>query len=316
MTHRKKISLLIPAYNEQEVLTHLYERLNKLAGSVPHYDFEFLFVNDGSRDRTLEIIKTYAEKDKRVAYVNLSRNFGKETAMIAGLDHVTGDATVIIDADLQDPPELIPKMIDFWEQGYDDVYARRNSRTGETWLKKITSEVFYKLLQKSTNIPIQQDTGDFRLLDRRCVEALKQFRESQRYTKGMFSWIGYKKKELLYDRDPRLAGETKWNYAKLINLAIDGITSFTTAPLRISSLLGALVSFAAFVYIVFLVVRTTMYGSDLAGYPSMMAVILFLGGVQLLSLGIIGEYIGRIFNETKHRPLYLIEEYHASKHEK
>jgi glycosyltransferase involved in cell wall biosynthesis len=316
MTHRKKISLLIPAYNEQEVLTHLYERLNKLAGSVPHYDFEFLFVNDGSRDRTLEIIRTYAEKDKRVAYVNLSRNFGKETAMIAGLDHVTGDATVIIDADLQDPPELIPKMIDFWEQGYDDVYARRNSRQGETWVKKVTSELFYKLLQKSTNIPIQQDTGDFRLLDRRCVEALKQFRESQRYTKGMFSWIGYKKKELLYDRDPRLAGETKWNYAKLVNLAIDGITSFTTAPLRISSLLGALVSFAAFVYIIFLVVRTTMYGSDLAGYPSMMAVILFLGGVQLLSLGIIGEYIGRIFNETKHRPLYLIEEYHAGGHEK
>jgi glycosyltransferase involved in cell wall biosynthesis len=316
MTHRKKISLLIPAYNEQEVLTHLYERLNKLAGEVPHYDFEFLFVNDGSRDRTLEIIKTYAEKDKRVAYVNLSRNFGKETAMIAGLDHVTGDATVIIDADLQDPPELIPKMITFWEQGYDDVYARRNSRKGETWLKKFTSELFYKILQKSTNIPIQQDTGDFRLLDRRCVEALKQFRESQRYTKGMFSWIGYKKKELLYDRDPRAAGETKWNYSKLINLAIDGITSFTTAPLRISSLLGVLVSIAAFIYIVFLVVRTMISGSDLAGYPSMMAVILFLGGVQLLSLGIIGEYIGRIFNETKNRPLYLIEEYRASRHEK
>jgi glycosyltransferase involved in cell wall biosynthesis len=316
MTHRKKISLLIPAYNEQEVLTHLYERLNKLAGEVPHYDFEFLFVNDGSRDRTLEIIKTYAEKDKRVAYVNLSRNFGKETAMIAGLDHVTGDATVIIDADLQDPPELIPKMITFWEQGYDDVYARRNSRKGETWLKKFTSELFYKILQKSTNIPIQQDTGDFRLLDRRCVEALKQFRESQRYTKGMFSWIGYKKKELLYDRDPRAAGETKWNYSKLINLAIDGITSFTTAPLRISSLLGILVSFAAFIYIVFLVVRTMISGSDLAGYPSMMAIILFLGGIQLLSLGIIGEYIGRIFNETKKRPLYLIEEYRASRHEK
>jgi glycosyltransferase involved in cell wall biosynthesis len=316
MTHRKKISLLIPAYNEQEVLTHLYERLNKLAGEVPHYDLEFLFVNDGSRDRTLEIIKAYAEKDSRVAYVNLSRNFGKETAMIAGLDHVTGDAAVIIDADLQDPPELIPKMITFWEQGYDDVYARRNSRKGETWLKKFTSELFYKILQKSTNIPIQQDTGDFRLLDRRCVEALKQFRESQRYTKGMFSWIGYKKKELLYDRDPRAAGETKWNYSKLINLAIDGITSFTTAPLRISSLLGVLVSFAAFIYIVVLVVRTIAYGSDLAGYPSMMAVILFIGGVQLLSLGIIGEYIGRIFNETKNRPLYLVEEYRASRHEK
>lgn len=308
----KTISILIPAYNEEEVLQHLYERLGKLADSTKEYQFEFLFVNDGSRDRTLEIIKSYAKKDARIAYVNLSRNFGKEIAMIAGLDHVTGDATVIIDADLQDPPELIPKMIKYWEDGYDDVYARRNSRAGETWLKKITSELFYKLLKKSTNVPIQQDTGDFRLLDRRCVEALKQFRESQRYTKGMFSWIGYKKKEILYDRDPRAAGETKWNYWKLANLAIDGITSFTTAPLRIASVLGILVSFAAFIYIIYLVLRTILAGgSDLAGYPSMMAVILFLGGVQLLSLGVIGEYVGRIFNETKQRPLYFVEEYHG-----
>jgi glycosyltransferase involved in cell wall biosynthesis len=316
MKRLKKISILIPTYNEQEVLRHLYERLHKLAGETEGYDFEFLFVNDGSRDKTLEIIKTYAVKDPRIAYVNLSRNFGKETAMIAGLDHVTGDATVIIDADLQDPPELIPEMIHYWEDGYDDVYARRRSRAGESWLKKVTSGLFYKLLQKSTNIPLQQDTGDFRLLDRRCVEALKKFRESQRYTKGMFSWIGYEKKEILYDRDPRAAGETKWNYLKLVNLAIDGITSFTTAPLRISSFLGTGVSFIAFIYIIYLVVRTIFKGSDLAGYPSMMAVILFLGGVQLLSLGVIGEYIGRIFNETKNRPLYFVEEYHESTHEK
>lgn len=309
---KKKISILIPAYNEQEVLRHLYERLNKLAGENTNYSFEFLFINDGSRDNTLEMIKTYAKDDDRIAYVNLSRNFGKEIAMIAGLDHVTGDATVIIDADLQDPPELIPMMISYWEEGFDDVYARRKSRAGESWFKKVTSEFYYKLLQKSTNIPIQQDTGDFRLLDKRCVEALRQFRESQRNAKGMFSWIGYKKKEIMYDRDPRAAGETKWNYTKLTNLAIDGITSFTTAPLRISSIIGAFVSFAAFVYIVYLVIRTALYGSDLAGYPSMMAVILFLGGVQLLSLGIIGEYVGRIFNETKHRPLYLVEEYHAN----
>lgn len=316
MTHRKKISLLIPAYNEQEVLRHLYERLNKLAGQTPHYDFEFLFINDGSRDKTLEIIKGYAESDSRIAYVNLSRNFGKETAMLAGLDHVTGDATVIIDADLQDPPELIPQMISLWEEGYDDVYAKRRSRAGESWFKKTTSEIFYKILQKSTNIPIQRDTGDFRLLSRRCVEALKQFRESQRYTKGMFSWIGYKKKEMLYDRDPRAAGVTKWNYLKLTNFAIDGITSFTTAPLRISSVFGMLISLAAFIYIVVLVIRTTFYGSDLAGYPSMMAVILFLGGIQLLSLGVIGEYIGRIFNETKNRPSYFVEEYHQSGNKK
>ena len=309
----KKISILIPAYNEQEVLRHLYERLYKLAGETPNYTFEFLFVNDGSRDKTLEMIKAYAAKDHRVAYINLSRNFGKEIAMIAGLDKVTGDATVIIDADLQDPPELIPKMIALWEQGYDDVFARRKSRAGESWIKKMTSELFYKVLQKSTSIPIQQDTGDFRLLDKRCVEALVQFRESQRYTKGLFSWIGYEKKEIEYDRDPRMAGETKWNYLKLINLAIDGITSFTTAPLRISSVLGILVSLCAFIYIVYLVVRTAFFGTDLAGYPSMMAVILFLGGVQLLSLGVIGEYIGRIFNESKNRPLYFIEEYHQGR---
>lgn len=306
----KKITILIPAYNEEEVLGMLYKRLDNLADSQSDYKFEFLFVNDGSRDKTLDIIKDYAEKDSRVSFVNLSRNYGKETAMLAGFDHVDSDAMVIIDADLQDPPELIPKMIKFWEQGYDDVYAKRSSREGETWFKKKTSEWFYTLLQKSTHIPIQRDTGDFRLLSRRCVEALCEFRESQRYTKGMFSWIGFKKKEIVYDRDPRAAGETKWNYSKLLNLAIDGITSFTTAPLRISSVMGILVSFFAFAYIVYLVIRTLFFGTDLAGYPSMMAVILFLGGVQLLSLGVIGEYIGRIFNETKRRPLYFVDEYH------
>lgn len=243
----KKISLLIPAYNEHQVLVHLYQRLAKLANDNKSYEFEFLFVNDGSKDNTLDIIKNYASKDERVSYVNLSRNFGKEIAMIAGLDHVTGDATVILDADLQDPPELIPKMIKFWEDGYDDVYAKRRSREGETWFKKSTSKLYYQILQKTTHIPIQQDTGDFRLLDRRCVEALKEIRESQRYTKGMFSWIGFNKKEITYDRDPRAAGETKWNYRKLFNFAIDGLTSFTTAPLRISSIAGILVSLSAFI---------------------------------------------------------------------
>jgi glycosyltransferase involved in cell wall biosynthesis len=308
---KKTISILIPAYNEADGLHHLYERLGKLASDTPAYSFEFLFVNDGSRDRTLEIIKELALHDTRIAYVNLSRNFGKETAMIAGLDHTTGDATVIIDADLQDPPELIPEMIKYWEEGYDDVYARRRSRKGETRLKKATSALFYRVLQKSTRIPIQQDTGDFRLLDRRCVDALRQMRESQRYTKGMFSWIGYKKKEITYDRDPRFAGETKWNYLKLVDLAIEGIVSFTTAPLRWSTVLGMMVSFVSFLYIAYLLVRPLFGISTGAGYSSIMAVVLFLGGVQLLSLGIIGEYIARIFNETKGRPLYFVEEYHA-----
>lgn len=313
MTSQKKlISILIPAYNEQEVLGLLFERLGKLAEDNKNYDFEFFFVNDGSRDNTYEIIRDHAEKDVRVGYINLSRNFGKEIAMIAGFDTVRGDAMVIIDADLQDPPELIPQMIEYWEQGYDDVFARRRSRAGESWLKKQTSRWYYKILQNSTRIPIQIDTGDFRLLDRRCIEALKQFRESERYTKGMFSWIGYKKKEILYDRDPRAAGETKWNYSKLVNLAIDGITSFTTAPLRITTYIGTLVSLVAFIYIAYLLIRPLFGVPTVPGYASTLAVILFLGGVQLLSLGIIGEYIGRIFNETKQRPLYFVEEYHES----
>lgn len=316
MSTKKLISILIPAYNEAKVLRHLYERLGKLAAETPSYRFEFLFVNDGSRDQTLEIIKRFATDDDRIAYVNLSRNFGKETAMIAGLDHVAGDATVIIDADLQDPPELIPQMIKHWEEGYDDVYARRRSRQGESWVKKVTSATFYRILQKSTRIPIQQDTGDFRLLDRRCIEALKQLRESQRYTKGMFSWIGYGKKEIVYDRDARFAGETKWNYLKLLDLAIEGIVSFTTAPLRWSTIFGSMVSLAAFVYILYLLIRPLFGVSTGEGYSSIMAVVLFLGGVQLLSLGIIGEYIARIFNETKQRPLYFVEEYHKSQSDK
>lgn len=309
----KKISILIPAYNEKEVLGILYDRLNVLAGKLEKYVFEFFFVNDGSTDGTMEIIREMARKDDRISYINLSRNFGKETAMIAGIDHVSGDATVIIDADLQDPPELVPQMVSFWEEGYDDVYARRLSRKGESWLKKTTSSLFYKVLQRSTHIPIQRDTGDFRLLDKRCVEALRQIRESQRYTKGMISWIGFKKKEITYDRDPRAAGKTKWNYFKLVDLAVEGIVSFTTAPLRWSSIGGMIISLFAFVYIVIIVIKTILYGNPVSGYPSLMAVILFLGGVQLLSLGVIGEYIGRIFNETKQRPLYLIEELHTSK---
>lgn len=313
---KKTITILIPAYNEAQVLPKLFARLKALAESVPAYQFEFLFVNDGSRDDTLSLIQEYAKRDPHVSYINLSRNFGKEIAMCAGIDHAAKDALVIIDADLQDPPELIPQMIKHWEEGYDDVYAKRSSRLGESWFKKVTSRIFYKLLQKSTSIPIQQDTGDFRLLDRRCIEALQRFREAERYTKGFFSWIGYKKKEITYVRDPRAAGETKWNYLKLMNLAIDGIVSFTTTPLRISTILGLLISFAAFVYIIVIIGRTILFGIDLAGYPSMMAVILFLGGVQLLSLGIIGEYIGRIFNETKRRPLYFVEEYHQAKDKK
>ena len=307
----KTITLLIPVYNEESVLPQLFKRLDEFTKNTPNYQFEFLFINDGSTDKSFSIIAEQSKRDSRISYINLSRNFGKEIAMIAGIDHVKSDALVIIDADLQDPPELIQEMISHWEDGYDDVYARRNNRQGETWLKKKTSQWYYRILQKSTNIPIQIDTGDFRLLDRRCIEALQKFRESQRNTKAIFSWIGYKKKEIFYDRDPRLSGQTKWNYRKLLNLAIDGITSFTTAPLRMATIFGFIISLIAFIWIIYLLVRPLFGVSTGAGYSSLMAVILFLGGVQLLSLGIIGEYIGRIFIETKNRPLYLIEEYHT-----
>lgn len=309
---KKTISILIPCYNEALVLDLLYKRISKVANENQKYGFEFLFINDGSKDETLEIIKKLSIKDKRISYINLSRNFGKEIAMLAGFDHINTDAVVIIDADLQDPPELIVEMIDKWEQGYDDVYARRVSRAGETWFKKFTSKMFYKVLQSSTKIDIQKDTGDFRLLDKRCIESIVKLRENQRYTKGMFSWIGYKKVGIDYERDPRAAGNTKWNYRKLANFAIDGITSFTTTPLRVSTFIGILISFFAFIYIIVIVLKTIIFGADVAGYSSIMASILFIGGVQLISLGIIGEYVGRIFNETKNRPLYFIDEYHEN----
>lgn len=310
---KKLITILVPAYNEQEVLHLLYDRLVKLMNENTGYDFEILLVNDGSKDKTFEIMQELREKDKRFCYLNLSRNFGKETAMIAGLDYCKGDAVVIIDADLQDPPELIPEMIKYWEEGYDDVYAKRKSREGETWLKKFTSKMYYKVLQCFTRIEIQKDTGDFRLLDRRCVEALKSMRENQRYTKGLFSIIGYNKKEILYDRDPRAAGQTKWNYGKLIDLSIDGITSFTTSPLRWAAILGIMISGVAFIYMIYIIIKTLATGIDVPGYASLMVVILFLGGIQLIFLGIIGEYLGRTFNESKHRPLYFIERYNETK---
>lgn len=311
---KKLITILVPAYNEEEVLPLLMKRLDSLTGQLPDYNWELLFINDGSKDKTDEMLRSYVKNDSRISYVNFSRNFGKEAALIAGFDYAKGDAVVNIDADLQDPPELIPEMIRYWEEGYDDVYAKRRSRAGETWFKKFSSRTYYRILQSSTLVPLQVDTGDFRLLSKRAVEAMKQFRESERYTKGMFSWIGFKKKELLYDRDPRAAGMAKQNYRKLINLAIDGITSLTTAPLRISTYVGALTSFVAFVYIIYLLVRPLFGVPTVPGYASTLAVILFLGGIQLLSLGIIGEYVGRIFNETKRRPLYFVETYHEGAH--
>jgi glycosyltransferase involved in cell wall biosynthesis len=307
----KSIAILIPMHNEQEVLDHLYQRLDALAQQVPHYAFEFLFVDDGSSDESVSMVKKYAQEDSRVSFVILSRNFGKELAMIAGIDYVKSDALVIIDADLQDPPELIPEMIKHWEQGYDDVYARRTSRKGESFLKKKTSQMYYNTLQKATRIPIQKDTGDFRLLDSKCIKALQAIREENRNTKALISWIGFNKKEITYERDARVAGSTKWNYFKLVGLAIDGITSFTTAPLRMATVAGFIISLLTFCFAIFTAVKTLIFGADTAGYPSTLIAILFLGGIQLLSIGVLGEYISRIFTETKSRPLYLVNEAHV-----
>lgn len=309
----KKISIIIPAYNEEESLPMLRGRIEKLMDSMKNYEFEILFVNDGSKDKTIEIIKKMREEDTRFNYVDFSRNFGKEIAMIAGLDYATGDCVIFMDADLQDPPELIRELVKYWEQGYDDVYAKRRSRKGETWLKKFTSKMYYKVLQKTTRIEIQKDTGDFRLLDRRCVNALKKLRESERNTKSMFSWIGYKKKEVLYDRDPRIAGTTKWNYIKLIDLAIDGITSFTTSPLRLSTYIAIPTFLVLFVYFIYVIVKCFVIKQAIQAFQAIILLILFFSGVQILLFGIVGEYLGRIFNETKNRPLYLVNEYNGEK---
>ena len=304
----KTVTILVPCYNEEAVLEQFYERVQKVIAVIDDCEFEYIFVNDGSSDGTLELMKALRRRDDRVHYVGLSRNFGKEAAMIAGLDHVESDAVIIMDADLQDPPELLPEMIEWWRRGYKDVCAKRRSREGETWFKKWSSHTYYKLLQRMTDFPIQTDVGDFRLLDRQCIEALKLMREAQRYTKGMFSWIGFEKKEILFDRDARAAGHTKWNYWKLFNLALEGITSFTMVPLRIASFLGCILATTAMFYMIFVVIKTLIYGDEVQGYPSMISVILFIGGVQIFFLGIIGEYLGRIFNESKHRPLYLVSE--------
>lgn len=305
--------MVIPAYNEEESLPLLYERMGKLMDSMKEYEFEILFVNDGSKDKTIEIIKKMREKDNRICYVDFSRNFGKEIAMIAGLDYATGDCAIFMDADLQDPPELISELVKYWEEGYDDVYAKRRSRKGETWLKKFTSKMYYKVLQKSTKIEIQRDTGDFRLLDRRCVNALKKLRESQRNTKSMFSWIGYKKKEVLYDRDPRVAGATKWNYMKLVDLAIDGITSLTTSPLRLSTFIAIPTFAMLFGYFIYVIIKCFMIKEAIQAFQAIILLILFFSGIQILLFGIVGEYLGRIFNETKNRPLYLVNEYNGEK---
>lgn len=303
------LSIVVPAFNEEEVLPEFHRRLSAVLDTLD-CSCEILYVNDGSSDKTLQTIRAF--HDPRIAVIDLSRNFGKEIALTAGLDHARGDAVVVIDADLQDPPELIPQLVAQWQLGYDVVYARRTARDGETWLKKITAKLFYRFIQGINRVKIPADTGDFRLLSRRAVLALKQLRETHRFMKGLFAWIGYPQIAVSYRRDPRFAGKTKWSYWHLWNFALEGITSFTIVPLKIATYLGLFTACGSFSYALFVIYKTLVYGDPVQGYPSLMVAILFLGGVQLMSLGVIGEYLGRMFNETKQRPLYFVNSFQPS----
>lgn len=310
MSSRKLVSIVVPCYNEQESLPYLYDAVNGIMAGLPQYRWELLLVNDGSRDHTMDIIRDLAKNDNRVSFVDLSRNFGKENAMLAGFDYVKGDCMVLMDADLQDPPALIPTMLEYWEKGYDDVYAKRRDRGKESWLRRRFSLLFYWLLDKSTRFEVLKNVGDFRLLDRRCIDALRQLRESERYTKGLFCWIGYRKREIVFDRADRQHGSSHWNFFQLAGLAVEGLTSFTVSPLRWATYIGGLIGLGAIAYLVWTLVKVAIWGDPVAGFPTLISVILFLGASQLIAIGILGEYLGRIFNESKHRPVYLVEEYH------
>lgn len=272
------------------------------------HPYEVICINDGSRDDTMDRLKKISQTDKHIKVIDLSRNFGKEIAMTAGLNYCTGDAVIPIDADLQDPPEIIPRLVEKWQEGYDVVYATRIKRDGETWFKKASAHLFYKAIKKLTNIEIPQDTGDFRLMSRQVVESLKSLPEQHRFMKGLFSWVGYRQTGISYNRDPRHAGKSKFNYWKLWNFALEGITSFSFLPLQLATYLGFSVAVLALIYAVYMVGLTLLQGNPVPGYPSLMVSILFLGGVQLIALGFIGEYVGRIYNETKRRPLYIVRD--------
>lgn len=308
---KRLISIVIPCYNEEQVLEKCHEELSSIYDIInKDYELEFVYINDGSTDNTLRLLKTLKKEDPRIKILSLSRNFGKEIALTAGLDHAKGDAVIIIDADLQDPPALIPDLIKPWaEDGYDVVYAQRKSRLGETPLKKVTAHFFYRFINIVSGVTIPRNTGDFRLMSRRSVNELLQLREHHRFMKGLFAWVGFKQKAVPYQRKPRYAGRTKWNYLSLWNLSLEGITAFSLAPLKIATLCGLLISVCSFVFGTYILLSTLIEGNEVPGYPSLMVMITFLSGVQLITIGILGEYVGRIFNEVKRRPLYIIEEF-------
>ncbi len=306
-----KLTVVVPAYNESEGLRDFHARLGAVLDGMD-VESEVLYVDDGSRDDTYDIMCALRAADPRVSTLKLSRNFGKELALTAGLDHVDADATVVIDSDLQDPPELIPIFVQHWREGYDVVYGTRASRAGESGFKKMTASGFYRVMERLSDTPIPRDTGDFRLLSRRALDALKQVRERQRFMKGLFTWVGFRQLSVVYHRDPRHAGQTKWNYWRLWNFAIEGITSFSNAPLKVATYFGLLAAVLSFVFGIWVLGKALWFGDPVRGYPSLMVVVLFLGGVQLMALGVIGEYLGRLYVEAKQRPLYLIDEYRAA----
>jgi glycosyltransferase involved in cell wall biosynthesis len=303
---RRSLSVVVPVYNEKEVLPEFHRRVCAVLATLG-MNSQVIYVNDGSTDGTLDVIHGLDTHEVRMQLVDLSRNFGKEIALTAGLDHADSDAVIVIDADLQDPPELIPELIAHWLDGYDVVYAKRTQRDGEGMVKKATAFLFYRLMQKMSRVAIPEDTGDFRLLSRRAVDAIKQLREQHRFMKGLFAWIGYPQKAVPYRRAGRYAGTTKWTYWKLWNFALEGITSFTGGPLKVATYAGLLSAVGALSYGAYFAVRTLLYGNPVPGYPSLVVIILFLGGIQLLSIGIMGEYLARMFDESKKRPLYFLK---------
>lgn len=302
------IDIIVPVYNEQEVLVMFYDRISKVMDGC-QVDWQVIFVDDGSSDQTLTSLENLHKADFRIGYVSLSRNFGKEYALTAGLDHTNADAVVVIDVDLQDPPELIPEMIDNWQKGYEVVYATRKQRHGESVVKRTTANLFYRIINAMSKIDIPKDTGDYRLMSKKAYQAVNKLRERNRFMKGLFAWVGFKQKCLYFEREPRAAGVTKWNYSKLWRFALDGITAFSYVPLRFATWIGVSVAMFSFFYGLTIIFKTLIMGNDVAGYPSLMVVVLFLGGIQLMALGIMGEYLGRMFEENKKRPLYLVDKY-------
>lgn len=304
-----RLTVLVAAYNEADALPLLHPRIVAALDAMPDLDGRVLYVDDGSTDGTWYALQAIAQGDARVSLLRLSRNFGKEAALTAGLDRIDEGAALILDADGQDPPELIGAFVAKWRDGYDDVHGTRLARAGEGLLKRSTAHAFYRVIGRLSRTPIPADTGDFRLLSPRAVAALRQLRERHRFMKGLFGWVGFRQVAIPYERDARIAGGSKFNLWKLWNFALEGITSFSTAPLRLATYLGLLTALVAFGYGVWIIVKALLWGDPVAGWPSMMAVILFLGGVQLIALGLIGEYLGRLYEESKQRPLYLIDEW-------